>query len=225
MQRGSHEGIRRRVLWHVLAGPGRLRQRRARGRVSRCGHRPAWGFAGLRPDGADDGLCHRPHLGLPPQPRCFGGPVAGRAVSGSQAGALHRGAGAGRHRRRRGVVSDRQRRARLRREQGLRFQRLRDPFSRGLHARSGGADRGRDDGVLPDRDSRRNGSPRPGRLCAHRHRPGADLDPPDQHPRHQHLGEPGAQHRRGAVCRRLGGGAAVAVLAGADRRRCAHAVS
>jgi glycerol uptake facilitator-like aquaporin len=47
----------------------------------------------------------------------------------------------------------------------------------------------------------RDGSPRACRLCAHRHRPGADLDPPDQHPRHQHLGEPGAQHRRGAVCR------------------------
>ncbi len=31
-------------------------------------------------------------------------------------------------------------------------------------------------------------------------------DPPDQHPRHQHLGEPGPQHRRRGLCRRLGAG-------------------
>ncbi len=33
---------------------------------------------------------------------------------------------------------------------------------------------------------------------------GADADPPDQHPGDQHLGEPGAQHRAGAVRRRAG---------------------
>ena len=49
---------------------------------------------------------------------------------------------------------------------------------------------------------------------------GADPDPPDQHPGHQHLGEPGPQHRPGAVRRRLGAGAALAVLGrAADRRR------
>ena len=49
---------------------------------------------------------------------------------------------------------------------------------------------------------------------------GADADPPRQHPGHQHLGEPGAQHRPGAVRRRLGAGAALAVLGrAADRRR------
>ena len=37
-----------------------------------------------------------------------------------------------------------------------------------------------------------------------RDRPGADADPPDQHPGDQHVGEPGAQHRPGAVRRRLG---------------------
>ena len=47
-------------------------------------------------------------------------------------------------------------------------------------------------------------SARAGRLRADRDRPGADADPPDQHPGHQHLGEPGAQHRPGAVRRRLG---------------------
>ena len=60
-------------------------------------------------------------------------------------------------------------------------------------------------------------------LRADRHRPGPDADPPDQHPGHQHLGEPGAQHRRGAVRRRLGAGAALAVLGGADRRRACWA--
>ena len=38
-------------------------------------------------------------------------------------------------------------------------------------------------------------------------------------PGDQHLGEPGAQHRRGAVRRRLGGAPALAVLAGAARGR------
>ena len=50
-------------------------------------------------------------------------------------------------------------------------------------------------------------------------RAGADADPPHQHSGHQHLGQSGAQHRRGGVRRRLGAGAAVAVLGGTDRRR------
>ena len=62
---------------------------------------------------------------------------------------------------------------------------------------------------------------RPGRLRSDRHRAGADADPSDQHPGHQHLGQPGAQHRRGGVRRRLGGGPVVAVLARTDRRRIA----
>ena len=45
-------------------------------------------------------------------------------------------------------------------------------------------------------------------------------DPSGQHSRHQHLGQSGAQHRSCAVRRRLGAGAALAVLGGAvDRRR------
>ena len=44
-------------------------------------------------------------------------------------------------------------------------------------------------------------------------------DPPDQHPGHQHVGQPGAQHRHRAVRRGLGLAAAVDVLGGADRRR------
>ena len=48
---------------------------------------------------------------------------------------------------------------------------------------------------------------------------GAHADPPDQHPGHQHIGKPGAQHRPGADRRRLGPRAAVAVLGRPDLRR------
>ena len=43
--------------------------------------------------------------------------------------------------------------------------------------------------------------------------------PSDQHSRHQHLGESGAQHGAGAVRGRRGAGAALAVLGGAPGRR------
>ena len=45
----------------------------------------------------------------------------------------------------------------------------------------------------------------------------ADADPPDQHSGDEHLGEPGAQHGDGAVRRRVGALAAVALLGRADR--------
>ena len=48
-------------------------------------HRPARRVAGLRPDGADDGLRHRPHLGLPPEPGGVDRPVGRRALPGRQA--------------------------------------------------------------------------------------------------------------------------------------------
>ena len=41
--------------------------------------------------------------------------------------------------------------------------------------------------------------PRAQRLRAHRHRPWPHADSPHQHPGHQYLGEPGAQHRTGAL--------------------------
>lgn len=57
------------------------------------------------------------------------------------------------------------------------------------------------------------------RALPHRHRPGADPHPFDQHSSHQHLGQPGAQHRGGNFPGRLGAAAAVAVLGHANRRR------
>ena len=52
----------------------------------------------------------------------------------------------------------------------------------------------------------------------HPDRPVPNLDPSGHDPGHQHLGQPGAQHRAGAVRRRALYQAAVAVLAGADYR-------
>ena len=59
----------------------------------------------------------------------------------------------------------------------------------------------------------------PAGFAPHRDRARPDADPPDRHPGHQHVGEPGAQHRAGAVRRRLGAAAALAVLARAAARR------
>ena len=83
--------------------------------------------------------------------------------------------------------------------------------------------RGRADLDVPVHHHGRHPRQGAGRLRAARHRPRPDADPPDQHPGHQHLGEPGAQHRPGAVRRRLGAGAALAVLGGAADRRAAAA--
>ena len=54
------------------------------------------------------------------------------------------------------------------------------------------------------------------------HRPLPYVDPPDQHPGHQHVRQSGPQHRRGTVCRRLGRPAAVALLGRPDHRRLAR---
>ena len=43
-----------------------------------------------------------------------------------------------------------------------------------------------------------------GRLCRLGHRPGADPDSPGRDSHHQHFRQPGAEHRPGDLCRRLG---------------------
>ena len=58
-----------------------------------------------------------------------------------------------------------------------------------------------------------------GGFRAARDRTCADDDSPCQHSRHQHVGESGAQHRSRTVRRRLGFGAALAVLGSAADRR------
>ena len=71
-------------------------------------------------------------------------------------------------------------------------------------ADGGAGDRSRDDVHVPDRHSRRDSQARTGRLRRTRDRPDAHADPPDQHSGDEHVGEPGAQHRSGALRRRLG---------------------
>lgn len=52
----------------------------------------------------------------------------------------------------------------------------------------------------------------PFRLCADRHRSGADPDPPDLDPRHQHVGQSGPVDGRRPLRRHRGAGPIVAVL-------------
>ena len=79
--------------------------------------------------------------------------------------------------------------------------------------------RGRTDLHVPHRDPGCNPQARAGRIWRACHRTLPHPDPPDQHPGHQHVGESGAQHGAGVVRGWLGLVAALAVLAGTDRRR------
>ena len=62
----------------------------------------------------------------------------------------------------------------------------------------------------------------PAGFAPDRHRARADADSPDQHPGHEHFGEPGTQHRGGRLRRWLGRRSALAVLARSHRRRIAR---
>ena len=116
-----------RVPRHVMAGLGRLRQRRSRRQIPGARHRLCGRLLRLRPDGADHGLCDRPHLRLPPQPGRNRRPRRRRPVQGVGCAGLHRRAGAGRGGGRRGALRDRLRQGGLRRVGGLRHQRLGRP--------------------------------------------------------------------------------------------------
>ncbi len=210
---------RRRVPRHRLARPRRLRLGRAGRGLSRGGHRPARRVAGLRPDRADDGLRDRPHLRLPPQPGGDAGPRGRRPLQQRGGAGLHRGAGAGRAVRRRDPLRRRLRTGRVQPLQGLRRQRLRRAQPGQILVHRGLRRRTRDDVLLPHDHPRRHRQARPGLHGAHRHRPGADADPPDQHPRDQHVGEPGALDEPGDLRRRRLPRAALDVLGRADRRR------
>jgi len=52
----------------VLAGLRRVRQRRPRGVLSAARHRFRRRVTGVRPHGADSGLCDRTCVGVPPEP-------------------------------------------------------------------------------------------------------------------------------------------------------------
>ena len=110
----------------------------------------------------------------------------------------------GRSGRRRDPVRHRQRPGRLRRERRIRGERLRRPLAGQVLPRSGAGHRGGHDLRLPGRHPRSDPPPRAGGIRRHRDRAGADAHPPGEHSGDQHVGESGAQHRRGAVRRRAG---------------------
>ena len=94
---------------------------------------------------------------------------------------------------------------------GLGFRRLRLAFSRPLFPGCLLCRGGRPHHVSCidcSRVYRREG---PGWICGTRDRPGADADPPGWHPHHQYVSQSCAEHWTGAVCRRMGGAATVAV--------------
>ena len=151
------------------------------------------------------------------------GLCAGGRFPPRRAAAVHRRPGARRRRGRRRAVPHRERRSRASTlATGFASNGYGEHSPGGYSLARGAAHRSRDDDVVPVHHPRRDRQARAGGLRADRDRPRAHADPPDQHPGDQHLGEPGAQHRRGRLCRRLGARAVVAVLGGADRRRRAR---
>ena len=101
----------------------------------------------------------------------------------------------------------------------LRRERLRRALAGRLLARRGLRGRGGADVLLPDRILGSTDRRAPAGFAPIAIGLGAHPHPPRRHPGHQHVGEPGAQHRPGPLRRRLGARAAVALLGRADRRR------
>ena len=147
------------------------------------------------------------------------GLVHGRSVPAEGSPGLRRGPGRRGHRRRRRPLRDRERQGRLRPRRRLRLQRLRRALARWLLAPGRARGRVRAHVLLPLRDPRCHRPQGSRRLRAHRHRSVPHPHPPDLHPGHQHLGEPGALHRAGPLRRGMGVVAALALLGGADPRR------
>ena len=81
------------------------------------------------------------------------------------------------------------------------------------------SDGGGANGRLPAGDPRFDGYPRAEGVCADRDRPCPDANPPREHPRHEHLGESGAQYRPGPSGGRRRTAAIMDVLGGASPRR------
>ena len=178
----------------------------------------------VRPHRPDHGLRDRPHLGLPSESRGLGRtrrpadasrPPTSCRTSSPRSRARSPAPGV--------LLPHRQRQERLR-PRGRASPRTATARTRRAATRSwpclvaevvmtfmflmiilGSTDAARAVGLRPDRDR-----PRP-----HAH-------PPDRHPRHEHLGQPGPQHRARLVRRRLGDRAALALLGRADHRRGAR---
>ena len=91
---------------------------------------------------------------------------------------------------------------------GLRLERLWRSLAGQVRLPGGAGHRGGDDRHVPVHHPRRHPWPGAGGLRPDRHRPRPDPDPPDLDPGHQHLGQPGAQHRRRVVRGLRGAGSA-----------------
>ena len=115
------------------------------------------------------------------------------------------------------------------RRRRLRSQRLRRPLTRPVQPVRRSRHRDRAVSDVPDRHHGHDRQASLQRLRRGRHRPRPHADPPREHPGHQHLGEPGPLNRTSdpaRVRRRvMGARTAVAVLAGADRRRAREALA
>jgi Major intrinsic protein len=102
---------------------------------------------------------------------------------------------------------------------GVRFQRLWGTLSRRIFAHGMFRSRSRSNHVFPADHHGLNRPARPAGLRSDCDRPGPDADSPGRHSRNQHVGQSGAQHRPGPVCRRMGRASALVILAGPDYRR------
>ena len=91
----------RGIYRNILAGLRRMRQRGAGRGFPESRHRLRGGGSGVRPHGPDDGVCDRPHLGLPLESRRLGGLGGGQAISRSELPAYVIAQVLGRHRCRR----------------------------------------------------------------------------------------------------------------------------
>ena len=212
--------IRRRGDRDVLADFRRLRQCGDRCGVPAGRHRAGRRVPGVRAERRDDGLCHRPYIRLSSQSSRHRGPCRRRPFSGRSGPALCDRAGGRRGCRRGAAVCDRERRCRFRRQQGFCLKRLWRAFAGSIRPARVLPHGSGDDDDVPVHHHGLHPWQGAGGLRAAGHRPRAGDDPSGQHSRHQYVGQSGAQHRSGAVRRRLGADAALAVLAGAiDRRR------
>ena len=195
-KRNENETTGCRIFRYVLAGPGRLRQRGPGGRLSGCRHRAAGGVPGVRADCPDHGFRDRSHIRLPSQPGGFHRAVGRRPLSRPGPGVLHHRAGAWRACRRCHSVFHRQRQSGFRRVGGICVQRLRRALPGRVFDWRGLSVRGRHDLHVPAGHPRRHRPTRARGVCPDCHRALSDVDPPDQYPGHQHLRQPGPQHRR-----------------------------
>ena len=189
------------TFWLVLGGCGSAV---AGGRVSRRRDRPARCLFRVRPDRADDGLHRRAHLGRPLQPRGVDRSRRRRQLRrrGPPPYIVAQVLGADRGGRR--ALRHRERQTGVRSRGGFASNGYADhsPGGYSLARRVRGG--GRDDGHVPGHHHGRDLTQGACRLRPDCHRPRPDADPPRQHPRHQHLGEPGAQHRHRGVRGRTG---------------------